>query len=418
MKCVYTCLFVAFLSMVSFSQKKLQVLFLGNSYTEYNNLPQLVASVALSKGDTLVFDAYTPGGQTFQQHSVSGICRDKILSRKWDYVVLQEQSQLPSFSPGRVESQVLPYAAALCQQVRNNDTCSRVMFYMTWGRENGDALMCMSYSPLCTFNGMQQRLRDSYLQMAETNHAEVAPVGMVWKYIREHSPEIILYDTDGSHPGLAGSYLAACTFYASLFHKSPLGAFVPNGVSAAHADSIQAAAALVVLDSMMVWNMDTSRVYADFIFMTDSLGSTDFINQSESAATYSWDFGDGTFSSHPSPQHTYLQPGIYTVKLVASNGCKADTVSRQILFMKGAGVSSEEEGMDRRIFSDSFFPEVCVVLPVDGTFIYNMHGMQNRILSLPAGVYSDEFRNGIYYISDMKKKHEKNVKEQWLYDEI
>lgn len=41
-----------------------KVLFLGNSYTAVNNLPQMMADVAVSAGDTLWFDSNTPGGYT------------------------------------------------------------------------------------------------------------------------------------------------------------------------------------------------------------------------------------------------------------------------------------------------------------------------------------------------------------------
>lgn len=48
------------------AQTTQRVLFLGNSYTAANNLPQLFASVAASAGDAAVVDANTPGGYTLQ----------------------------------------------------------------------------------------------------------------------------------------------------------------------------------------------------------------------------------------------------------------------------------------------------------------------------------------------------------------
>jgi hypothetical protein len=46
--------------------------------------------------------------------------------------------------------------------------------------------------------------------------------GIAWAQVRER-PELELYYTDGSHPSPAGSYLAACTLYATIFHQSPAG---------------------------------------------------------------------------------------------------------------------------------------------------------------------------------------------------
>ena len=92
-----------FLTLVLFaaSAQVTKVLFIGNSYTDVNNLPSLVQNVALANGDTLIVDAYVPGGYTFQGHSTDANCIAKIYSQQWDFVILQEQSQRPSFSPGQ-----------------------------------------------------------------------------------------------------------------------------------------------------------------------------------------------------------------------------------------------------------------------------------------------------------------------------
>src|SRR5687768_8568222 len=72
-----------------------KVLFLGNSYTGVNNLPQLVHDAALSAGDTLIFDNNTPGGYTLEYHAQDITTQNKIMAGGWDYVVLQGQSQEP-----------------------------------------------------------------------------------------------------------------------------------------------------------------------------------------------------------------------------------------------------------------------------------------------------------------------------------
>ena len=59
-------------------------------------------------------------------------------SEDWDYVVLQGQSQEPSFPYGQVNSQTLPFAMQLADSAQTISTCSQAMFFMTWGRQNGD----------------------------------------------------------------------------------------------------------------------------------------------------------------------------------------------------------------------------------------------------------------------------------------
>src|SRR5687767_11563345 len=91
-------LFSAFFCISGFelkAQLSHRVLFLGNSYTGVNNLPQIVHDVALSVGDTLVFDSYFPGGYQLESHSLDVISQNKIMTGGWDYVVIQGQSQEP-----------------------------------------------------------------------------------------------------------------------------------------------------------------------------------------------------------------------------------------------------------------------------------------------------------------------------------
>ncbi|MFT5600168.1 MAG: hypothetical protein ACI9N1_000402, partial [Flavobacteriales bacterium] len=224
-------------------------LFIGNSYTGVNNLPIMTKDLAFSLGDTLIIDSNTPGGTTFNSHSTNSTTLSKINQQAWDYVILQAQSQEPSFPPAQVASQTYPYAESLVNAINNNNPCTVPLFYMTWGRENGDSQNCSSYPVICTYDGMQSRLRESYLEMGDDNNAEVSPVGATWKWVRDNYPTIGLYSADESHPSIYGSYLAACVHYTSIYRKSPVGASYISGLSAADALILQQAAQNVVLDS-------------------------------------------------------------------------------------------------------------------------------------------------------------------------
>jgi hypothetical protein len=320
-----------FVGLQSIAQQTIKALFIGNSYTYYNNLPQLTANIALSLGDTLTFDSNTIGGYTFEQHSTNTTTITKITAQPWDYVILQEQSQLPSFPPSQVQADVLPFADSLVTMIRDNNSCTKPLFFMTWGRKNGDASNCANYAPVCTYAGMQQRLYDSYLQLGQLNQAEIAPVGVVWRTVRDSFPNIELYDADGSHPNLNGSYLGACTFYASIFHKSPVGASYPNGINATDAANIQRMAHNIVFDSLATWMIDTTTVLANFSIAANDSGLVTFNNSSANAAQYLWHFGDGNTSVDVNPQYQYADSGEYEVMLVAEIACKlADTTLQTI----------------------------------------------------------------------------------------
>ena len=78
------------------------VLFVGNSYIYTNNLPQMTANVASSAGYRMTWQSNAPGGCTFMQHCANQ-SMTMIRNGGWDFVVLQEQSQYPSFPQWQVE---------------------------------------------------------------------------------------------------------------------------------------------------------------------------------------------------------------------------------------------------------------------------------------------------------------------------
>ncbi len=325
--------FLFSLSLVSSSllaQTK-SVLFLGNSYTYYNGgLPTMLKNVANSLGDVMEVESNAPGGFTLEGHSTSVTSLDLISSRNWDYVVIQEQSQMPSFPPSQVEAGVYPFAKILCDSIYNNNSCTKTLFFMTWGYENGDATNCPYYTPLCTYLGMQWRLRQSYVEMAENNNAWAVPCGMAVKAVRESNPEIVLYAGDGSHPSMQGTYLAACTFYTSIYHKSPVGAYKPDEITIEEAAILQNAAWTVVTDSLDIWRIDTTTVRADFeaLYTTKSEDGY-YSNLSQNADSCLWEFGDETSemqypyvgNSFDFMSHEYPSVGEYTVCLTAYKDC-------------------------------------------------------------------------------------------------
>jgi hypothetical protein len=322
MKILLAALSLSF-SLLTFAQDSLSVLFIGNSYVYSNNLPSMLENLTLSLGDELTIDSKTNGGFTFNNHLNDPNTFTKLHSKPWDYVILQGQSQEPSFPFSQVNANTLPQAVRLADSVYANKYCSQAMYFMTWGRENGDP----QWDSINSFYKMNDRLRLAYLRISDSAEASVAPVGSAWRYVRDNYPSIQLYSGDGSHPSVAGSYLAACTFYTSLFHKSPVGATFLAGLDATTAGVLQNAAAITVLDSLTTFHLRTNEEIAIADFSYDQNGSTfTFTNTSWRSTDFSWDFGDGNTSNEVNPVHTYVDPGVYSVSLIASNECGDDTL--------------------------------------------------------------------------------------------
>jgi PKD repeat protein len=299
------------------AQQTYRALFLGNSYTGYNNLPQMIADVALSAGDTLIFDLNVPGGYRLFDHRGDAVSQNKIQAGAWDYVVLQEQSRTPILYPNSFGSGV----RELNNTILEFNPCSETILYMTWGRKNGDASNCAAVPVMCTYGGMDSTLKNSYLDQASLYYAEVSPVSVVWNHLRQSSPGIELYNPDESHPSLAGSYAAACCFYATLFKKDPTLITFNGGLSAADAAGIRSAAKIKVFDDLSLWDFkqQQSAPESNFDYQVLSGVNEVFFLPRGIAENYFGDFGDGTTSTLRVPSHSYLSDGTYTVTLKASN---------------------------------------------------------------------------------------------------
>lgn len=318
-----------------------RILFIGNSYTNSNNLPEMVRQIGLSAGETIETSMVAPGGFTLEQHSTNPATQEAIAAGGWHHVVIQEQSQRPAFSPGQVAQQVLPYAALLVEQIRAVDPCTEVTFMMTWGRADGDAQNCAVYPPVCTYHGMQQRLRESYLLMAGNNDAWCAPVGQVWKTHREVEPTLDLYTSDGSHPSVRGSYLAATTLFSALLRRSAYSETVwsPASLNFSDVALIHSLVVNTVLDSLDTWNIGVND--PDASFTTNNLGGTNysFTSNSTDGLVHWWSLGDGTETDLANFTHTYPGPGSYPVVHTVTDACGRENSAEYSLIISPTGIA-------------------------------------------------------------------------------
>ncbi len=333
-------------------QKK--VLFLGNSYTGANNLPNLVFELATSAGDDLYVERSTPGGYTLGNpshgHLYTQYSLDLIASQNWDYVVLQEQSQYPVIDYYR-DNYTYPGGFGLDSVIKENDSCSQTLFYMTWGRKYGGQQCIGSYCSIdfSDYAHMQDSLAAAYLHMSNQLSTPVAPVGMAWRNsIVSQGDPVDLFSADGSHPSLAGSYLAACVFYASIFHKSPQGITYHAGLEEYTATYLQNIAHQTVFNNLETWNIDTTTIAANFDY--EQWGdSVFFSNESRNADQYFWDFGNGDSDTTMNPVYGYSESGSYKVSLTSYRECKTDSIS-EIIDVVISG-SAENKGKEPLILS-------------------------------------------------------------------
>lgn len=199
---------------------------------------------------------------------------------------------------------------------------------MRWGRKDGDAQNCAIRPWVCTYEDMDDVIRETYIYLAETNQPELAPAGAVWRYLRENHPNIPLYSSDGSNPSLAGSYAVACAFYAMIYKKDPTFISWNSSLDENQANTIKAAATTIVFDEIANWDF-TENPKADFT--EEIIGSeVSFTNTSSNFHSIYWSFGDGYNSTETNPVHTYTESGIYNVSQTVTYCGKSDTKTKAI----------------------------------------------------------------------------------------
>lgn len=382
------------------------VLFIGNSYTEVNNLPQMVYNVAYSMGNNMTYSSNTPGGCTFMQHCNNN-SMEMIRRGGWDIVVLQEQSQYPSFPQSQVEAEVFPYAKRLIDSIYAHNPCAEPMFYMTWGRKNGDEYNAQFFPVLRTYEGMDSMLCERYTYMANANDASLCPVGRVWRYLRTNHPEIELYQSDGSHPSMAGTYAAACAFYTMIFHRDPDSIGYNPGITDETARTIRNATHNVVFEQLQQWQRPSPIVNIDTIQIDST--TVWFTYESSNADSLTFSFGDGTDTTiavdgNQSIQHTYATAEHYTVTVTAIRHCLTSTITIGIAIDSSTDVfiNKTPNTDDIKVYPNPVTEQLTIDSPTEATLtISSIDGRvkhHRKITSIKETIPFETFPQGFYII--------------------
>ena len=295
------------------------MLFLGNSYTFFNDLELTTAALFAAAGEEVQAERLANAGWRFVDHigaiETADSGHEVAFSEARDWVILQEQSQIPGFPEGQPDREESRDAAVTLDGYVAG-TGAETMFLMTWGRRDGDRDNAALYPDYTT---MQALLTEGYLgyvdlASADGTQAYVAPAGLAWGRIHADvlatgedplAPGSAFYDLyvdDGSHPSPRGTYLAACVVYASITGNSPEGLAAPDTVP--DAAYLQEVAAAVVLDGEGIvypWSSDVPDDTGDTGPSDTDTGpsDTDTANTATDTADTATDSADA--ASDPTP---------------------------------------------------------------------------------------------------------------------
>ena len=224
-------------------------LYVGNSFFYYNN--SLHGHVTLlnrsAEGSRALRSvSVTISGSGFDWHDMESYFRPKALSsysfdpnnkivfnkldRLFDVAIMMDCSQCPIHPD--LKSVFTDFAKKSSEIVRRHGT--KPVFFMSWAYADAPQ--------------MTQQLSDAYTQAANDNDAFVIPAGLAFARSLSLRPDLGLTIADKRHPTLMGTYLAACTTYAALFKKSPVGLSYLAGLDAAVARHLQTVAGETVQD--------------------------------------------------------------------------------------------------------------------------------------------------------------------------
>ncbi len=176
-------------------KKDLNILFIGNSHTYFNDMPLMVKRCAEDDGFHCRVTMLAHPNWYLSQHAEEPEARFNILYGRYDYVVLQEHAH--PFGP---EEEFLNAAAALNRMIR--EAGSTPVIFECWSRKNEPAT--------------QAHMNEVHKRAADGIHALLAPVGENWRDCIRSRPELEMYAEDGAHASPAGSDFAAKVIWETI----------------------------------------------------------------------------------------------------------------------------------------------------------------------------------------------------------
>lgn len=181
------------------ADNSLKVLFIGNSLTQSNTLPEMVAELARQDDIKIIYKDMSIGGTSLEDHWNDGKIQTEIANDKYDFVVVQ---QGPS-SLATSRANLIEYVKKIKERCDQNN--SSLCVYMVWPDKARLAFL--------------DDVIYSYTQAAIQTQSLLAPAGLAWKHAWARDASLPLYSQDDFHPSVMGSVLAALTIYGSIKQK-------------------------------------------------------------------------------------------------------------------------------------------------------------------------------------------------------
>lgn len=180
----------------------MRILFIGNSFTYYNTLPEVVAQLATSAGMSLETEMHAGSDKSLLDHWYDSDVVEKIRNGQWDYVVLQEHSLYALEEKEKMERAVERFVSLI------ESVGATPVLFATWARQH--------------LPQTASEIQSYYAELGLRFNAMVIPVGSIWKKLFDKDGSLGLYKADRAHPTVLGTYVAAVVFCRYLL-DIPIG---------------------------------------------------------------------------------------------------------------------------------------------------------------------------------------------------
>jgi len=238
----------------NYTQEPYEILFIGSSYFNYNDLLNLFKNLADSAGKKVDIDRKIANGLYLDDHAKSSTTELKIKEKKWDYVILQGVGSITAYPEIFTDHPVYPALKTLQNKISENCESTKMVFCLPWAYEDG---MTWLAGWTDTYEDMQIKVYENTLQYSDDLGFIIAPVGWAWNTVlkEKNYPLHYLHKSDWNHPSLKGSYLMACVIFSTIFQESSVDLPYYGGIPEEEANYFQTIASTTVLDSLDLWNI-------------------------------------------------------------------------------------------------------------------------------------------------------------------
>ena len=232
----------------------IKILFIGSSYFNFNNLPYIFESLAVSSGKNVHIEQRIPNGWFLDNHANSNETEMIINKHDWDFVILQGGGTNTAYPDYFTEHPVLPALEILKNKIYENCESSKIIFCLPWAFEDG---MTWYNNWTDNYRDMQIKILNNTIKFCKEIGLKIAPVGWSWYKVLEEMnyPLHYLHKSDWNHPSRKGSYLMACVIYSTVFLKSTTGILYYNSILEEEAIYFQNVSSKTVFDNLSLWNL-------------------------------------------------------------------------------------------------------------------------------------------------------------------